>query len=242
VRYDVERQRVGKHLILTLPSNQIMLHPRPQFLHPFLPRAGGSLVSGTEDLFDPVLLVQGPQGHDGDGGGAVGVGDETGGTDGRRVDFGDDEGDVIVVAVRVRVCVCVFIELIDYYIIILLFILYIFIYSLHGIFSPFPHIYVPERRRVINHVRAPLLTDLLGILQGKRARHRQKHKITLPGRLHGEQLNFLVAVGGFDRLARAPFRCEETERVKRDGEAAVFQDLHEGGREGGGEDRDGRQS
>ena len=43
--------------------------------------------------------MQGPEGHDSNRGGAVGVGDETGGTDGGRVNLGDDEGDVMVVPV-----------------------------------------------------------------------------------------------------------------------------------------------
>lgn len=57
------------------------------------------LVGGADDAADPVALVEGVERHDGDGRGAVGVGDEpVRGLDGAGVDFGDHQGDVVIVA------------------------------------------------------------------------------------------------------------------------------------------------
>ena len=127
VRNDVERQGVGKHLILTLPANQVMLHARPQLLHSFCARPTRRLVGGNQEAADAELLgrwvggwvgneagspngwvdgwggwthllMQRPQGHDGNGGGAVGVGNQAGSPNRLGIDFRHDQGNVVVVS------------------------------------------------------------------------------------------------------------------------------------------------
>mmetsp|Transcript_51594 Transcript_51594/g.63115 ORF Transcript_51594/g.63115 Transcript_51594/m.63115 type:complete len:207 (-) Transcript_51594:152-772(-) len=76
VRNDVEGQGVGKDLIGMDLALQGGFGALLQLRHTLRASSTGGLVGGNNDFFQLEVLVQRPQGHGSNGGGAVGVGDQ----------------------------------------------------------------------------------------------------------------------------------------------------------------------
>mmetsp|Transcript_25184 Transcript_25184/g.51356 ORF Transcript_25184/g.51356 Transcript_25184/m.51356 type:complete len:278 (+) Transcript_25184:112-945(+) len=75
----------------------------PEFVHAGLAGSGGGLVRGHEDPLELEELVKGPEGHEADGGGAVGIGDQFRRLARVGVDLGNHQRHVGIVPERRRV-------------------------------------------------------------------------------------------------------------------------------------------
>ena len=99
VRDDVEGEGVGEDLVLghLALSHEDGAGTLLELVHARLTGSGGGLVGRHDDLLEAKELVEGPKGHEADGGGAVGIGNELGSLGGLGVDFGNAEWNVLLV-------------------------------------------------------------------------------------------------------------------------------------------------
>mmetsp|Transcript_22265 Transcript_22265/g.63887 ORF Transcript_22265/g.63887 Transcript_22265/m.63887 type:complete len:325 (+) Transcript_22265:2158-3132(+) len=105
VRDDVEGEGVGKDLVLghVALSHEDGAGTLLELVHAWLTGAGGGLVGGHDDLFEAKELVERPKGHEANGSGAVGIGNELGSLGGLGVDFGNAERNILLVSEGGRV-------------------------------------------------------------------------------------------------------------------------------------------